>query len=210
MLHIARRNTCIFDLDNTLHDAGHYIYPQINLLMTRYIMCQLQVDRGKANDIRVRYWKKYGATIIGLIKHHNIDPHHFLKMTHDFKIERNHIKASPYLHHLLKRLNGRKFIFSNAPRAYIDEILSFLKIGNFFSDIFSIESTGFKPKPNVCGYHMLLQKSKAIARDCIMVEDTLPNLLPAKKLGFKTIWVDSRVYKPKWVNIKITDIRHLV
>ncbi|MAW33215.1 MAG: pyrimidine 5'-nucleotidase [Proteobacteria bacterium] len=210
MMHIARRNTWIFDLDNTLHDAGYCIYPQINRLMTRYIMGQLQVDRGQANDIRIGYWKKYGATIIGLIKHHNIDPHHFLKITHNFEIEKNNIKASPYLHRLLQRLNGRKFIFSNAPRAYIDEVLRHLKIANFFSDVFSIESTGFKPKPNICGYHILLQKSKAIASDCIMVEDTLPNLLAAKKLGFKTIWLSSKVYKPKWVDIKITDIRHLV
>jgi len=51
----------IFDLDNTLHDASPHIFPHINRSMTAYLQRYLQLDEAAANDLRMHYWRRYGA-----------------------------------------------------------------------------------------------------------------------------------------------------
>ena len=62
-----RKLTWLFDLDNTLHDASHAIFPAINLNMNAYIAQVLQkgglpADDAAVNAARVTYWQRYGAT----------------------------------------------------------------------------------------------------------------------------------------------------
>jgi putative hydrolase of the HAD superfamily len=75
-----------FDLDNTLHDATHAIFRTIDTRMTDYVERHLVVDRAEANRLREFYWRRYGATLLGLVRHHAVDPHHFLRETHDFDV----------------------------------------------------------------------------------------------------------------------------
>ena len=76
----------LFDLDNTLHDASHAIFGAIDRRMTDYVERALGIDRAEANRLRTLYWRRYGATLLGLVRHHGIDPHHFLRETHDFDV----------------------------------------------------------------------------------------------------------------------------
>ena len=76
-----RGPTWIFDLDNTLHDAGPHIFPHLNRAMTVYLEVHLGLGRDEANALRMRYWRRYGATLPGLIRHHDVDPQHFLQET---------------------------------------------------------------------------------------------------------------------------------
>ncbi|MGH8731456.1 MAG: haloacid dehalogenase, partial [Burkholderiales bacterium] len=76
--------TWIFDLDNTLHDARQHIFPHIDRSMTAYLAEHLDLGADAANELRQFYWRRYGATLVGLIRHHGIDPHHFLRETHRF------------------------------------------------------------------------------------------------------------------------------
>ena len=71
--------TWIFDLDNTLHDATPHIFPHINRSMTAYLREHLALDEDQASALRVHYWKTYGATLLGLMRHHGTDPQHFLR-----------------------------------------------------------------------------------------------------------------------------------
>ena len=68
----------IFDLDNTLHNAMVHVFPRINRAMTQYVQTHLNLDEADANALRLAYWKRYGATLLGLIRHHHTDPAHFL------------------------------------------------------------------------------------------------------------------------------------
>lgn len=74
----------LFDLDNTLHNASPHIFPHINRSMTAYLMQHLELDEPAANRLRVDYWRRYGATLLGLMRHHGTDPRHFLHDTHQF------------------------------------------------------------------------------------------------------------------------------
>ena len=77
-----RGRTWIFDLDNTLHDARAHVFPHIDRSMTAYLQESLGLDEAAAGNLRRHYWQRYGATLLGLIRHHDIDPHHFLRETH--------------------------------------------------------------------------------------------------------------------------------
>ena len=74
----------LLDLDNTLHDAGQHVFPRINTAMTDYVARRLNLPPADASDLRIDYWRRYGATLLGMIRHHAIDPHEFLRETHPF------------------------------------------------------------------------------------------------------------------------------
>ena len=105
----------LFDLDNTLHDANPYIFPHINRLMREYIERHLQLDSASASQLRQQYWQRYGATLLGLVRHHRVDPAHFLWETHQFPDLRAMLVADRTLPVRLRQLRGRKLVFSNAP-----------------------------------------------------------------------------------------------
>ena len=71
------QRTWLFDLDNTLHNASAHIFPHIGRAMRDYIRRHLQLDETEATQLRQHYWQRYGATLLGLIRHHDIDPRHF-------------------------------------------------------------------------------------------------------------------------------------
>ena len=54
----------------------------------------------------------------------------------------------PQLRATLRRLPGRKFVFSNAPVHYSRAVLKALGIADLFDGVFSIEHTRFRPKPD--------------------------------------------------------------
>lgn len=179
----------IFDLDDTLHNATAHVFPRINRAMTEYVQTHLNLSEADANALRHRYWQRYGATILGLIRHHGTDPAHFLWHTHQFPDLHRVLVAEPMLRATLIRLPGRKFVFSNAPVHYAQGVLRALGIINLFAAVYTIEHTGYRPKPDVFGFLRLLRSHHLHPRRCIMVEDKLENLRTAKRLGMKTVWV---------------------
>lgn len=199
----------LFDLDNTLHDATPHIFPHINRSMREYIERHLGVDEQEATRIRQGYWVRYGATLLGLMRHHAIDPRHFLRETHRFPDLKGMLVFDKPLLHALRRLPGRKIIFSNAPRQYTETILKLTGLARHFDAIYSVENVRFQPKPMPAGFRALLRAEHLDPRRCIMVEDTLPNLVAAKKLGMKTVWVSPDSRQPPCVDVKIKSVCEL-
>jgi putative hydrolase of the HAD superfamily len=196
----------IFDLDNTLHDARPHIFPHINRSMTEYVAALLGLGDEDANALRDFYWKRYGATLLGLIRHHRVDPEHFLRETHRFPDLDRMVVGRRELRHVLRRLPGRKIVFSNAPGRYAGAVLQALGVRDLFDDVFSIERTRFRPKPQAHGFLRLLHAHGLAPSRCIMVEDSLENLRTARRLGMKTVWVTESNSAPAWVDVSV---RHL-
>jgi len=201
--------TWLFDLDNTLHNATPHIFPHINRSMRQYIERHLAVDTAEANKIRQHYWTRYGATLLGLMRHHGTDPNHFLWETHQFPDLKKMVDFEKPVLHMLRRLRGRKIIFSNAPRHYTEAILEITGLGRYFDAIYSVENVKFQPKPMRAGFHRLLRAEHLDPRRCIMVEDSLPNLVTAKKLGMKTVWVSTGSRQSPYVDVKVSSVRAL-
>jgi putative hydrolase of the HAD superfamily len=204
-----RARTWIFDLDNTLHNARPYIYPHINRAMTEYLQAHLGLEEAAASELRRHYWKRYGATLLGLMRHHGTDPAHFLWHTHQFPELARMLVHEPLLRTTLRRLRGRKVIFSNAPVHYSRAVLKALGIADLFDDVFSIERARYRPKPDSYGFLRLCRANRVNPRRCIMVEDTLDNLRTAGRLGMKTVWITQARANPTYVDVKVASIMRL-
>jgi putative hydrolase of the HAD superfamily len=199
----------VFDLDNTLHNASPHIFPHINSAMTAYLQTHLGLDAAAAGELRRHYWQRYGATLIGLMRHHAIDPEHFLRATHDVGDLPAKIVREPALRATLQRLPGRKLVFSNAPAHYAAAVMQALGIADLFDDVFSIEHTGYRPKPDSFGFLRLFHRNRVRADRCVMVEDTLANLKTAKKLGMATVCVARSAKTPGYVDLIVRNLMQL-
>ena len=196
----------IFDLDDTLHNASAHIFPVMNRAMTQYIMDELTLDETQAHQLRQHYWRVYGATLKGLMRHHGVDASHFLKHTHAFKDLPKMVIQVKRLRSLINSLPGRKCVFTNAPREYALRVLQIMGIEDCFELVFSVESTKFHAKPSVRGFQMLLKTLKTSPKNCVMLEDNLPALMTAKRLGMQTIWVTKKLQKPNFVDFRINSV----
>jgi putative hydrolase of the HAD superfamily len=201
--------TWLFDLDNTLHNATPHIFPHINRSMRQYIERHLGVDKHEASRIRQDYWMRYGATLLGLVRHHGTNPDHFLQATHQFPDLRRMVVFERPVLHALRRLPGRKIIFSNAPRHYAEAILDITGLGACFDAVYSVENLRYQPKPMLAGFRALLSAERLDPRRCVMVEDSLANLISAKKLGMKTVWVSTSYRQSPSVDAKIRSVTEL-
>ncbi|MBI3529766.1 MAG: pyrimidine 5'-nucleotidase [Betaproteobacteria bacterium] len=206
---VRRSRVWIFDLDNTLHDARPHIFPHINRSMTEYVAGLLDLDEEDANALRDFYWKRYGATLLGLIRHHRVDPGHFLRETHHFPELDRMVVGRRELRSVLRRLPGRKIVFSNAPGHYARAVLQALGVRDLFDDVFSIERTRFRPKPEAHGFLRLMHAHRLVASRCVMVEDSLENLRTAKRLGMKTVWMTESNCAPAWVDANVRQLFRL-
>jgi len=201
-----RSRVWIFDLDDTLHDASSQIFPQLNRAMTEYIMDKLKLEEPDAFRLRQHYWRIYGATLKGLMRHHGTCPHDFLHKTHQLLELPQMVIKTKRLRHFLQRLPGRKVIFTNAPMSYAERVLDLLGIEDLFEVVFSVESTRFHPKPGIRGFRHVLSKLGVRASDCIMLEDNPEALKTAKRMGMKTVLISRRMTKPAYVDRRISNV----
>jgi putative hydrolase of the HAD superfamily len=201
--------TWIFDLDNTLHNATPHIFPHINRGMTAYLQRHLGLDEQAAGELRARYWRQYGATLSGMVKHHGTDPEHFIWHTHQFPQLPQMVLREPLLRPQLKKLPGRKLVFSNAPQHYARAVLKLLGVADLFDDVFAIEETRYRPKPQMAGFVRLLAKHHLDPARCVMVEDSAENLYTAKRLGMRTVWVSAERKNPAYVDVKVRNVMEL-
>ena len=194
------RTVWLFDLDNTLHDASAAVYGEINSAMTRYIVDHVGVDAEVASALRVRYWHRYGATLLGLVRHHGVKASHFLDDTHRLPGLEARLKLHVPDRHALARLPGRKFILTNAPRRYAMRVLDTLRLTGCFEGIVTIDEMRMfgqlRPKPDARMLCALAARLGARPADCVLVEDTLDHQRSARRIGMRTAWMQ-RYLKPR-------------
>ena len=177
--------------------------------MREYMQQHLSLNEAEATALRQRYWRRYGATLLGLMRHHDIDPRHFLHHTHQFDDLAGKIVVDPGLRAMLRRLRGRKIIFSNAPSHYTRAVLALTGIERCFDAVYTVERVRYQPKPSIRGFFHLLQEEKLAPESCVMVEDTLPNLRTARQLGMKTVWIATGTRKPPYVDLRLRTVLDL-
>jgi putative hydrolase of the HAD superfamily len=227
----------LFDLDNTLHNASHAIFPAINANMNAYLAKVLgdaenPADQERINAVRLDYWKRYGATLLGMMLHHDVRMEEFLLEAHRFDDLPSMIRAERGLARLLRRLPGRKILLTNAPRRYSHEVVRHLGLHKHFARHIPIESMRvhgkLRPKPSRLLLRKLLAREGMAARHCILVEDTADNLKAAKSLGMRTVWVTRYLRsspnhtplakagllprftkRPHYVDVKVQSVRQL-
>jgi len=204
------RRVWIFDLDNTLHDARPEIFPEMHRQINGYVQRRFNVDEAGANEIRRGFWERYGTTLKGLMRHYSEDPHRYLRETHVFPELSSMVVRDNALKHALLRLDGKKLVFSNAPRHYVEGVLDALGYGRFFDAVYTIESTRFQPKPAFQGFRGLMRAHNLSPQRCAMVDDMLENLRTAKRMGMSTVWVSpDRARRVPYVDLRVASVVQL-
>jgi putative hydrolase of the HAD superfamily len=183
----------LFDLDNTLHNAAVSTFALLNEAMNDYIAHELQVDLAEADRLRLLYWHRHGATLLGLMRHHAVKPAHFLHHTHVLPALDGLLASHPHDLAALRRLPGRKYILTNAPRAYAERVLRCLGLMRHFSGVIGIDQMTmfgqWRPKPDVRMLRALAARLRVAPRDCVLVEDTLANQKAAHRAGMRSVWM---------------------
>jgi putative hydrolase of the HAD superfamily len=183
----------LFDLDDTLHDASTASMPRLHVSFGEYIQQHLQLSKEQSDALRRRYWLRYGATLLGLVKHHGVDAAHFLHHTHLLPGLEETVRGHAHDFAALRRLRGPKYILTNAPRAYAERVLGALGIGRCFDGLISIEDMRMfghlRPKPDARMLRMLLARLRVPAARCVLVEDTLQHQKAARRVGMTTVWM---------------------
>jgi putative hydrolase of the HAD superfamily len=183
----------LFDLDNTLHNAGASAFRHFDGAMNDYIEQTLQVSADEANHLRAHYWARYGSTLLGLIRHHGVRADHFVRHTHSFPTLEQEVITHPHDVAALQRLRGRKIILTNAGRDYAARVLRALGMDGLFDQIIGIEQmTMFgqlRPKPDARLFRALAARLGVHPSRCVLVEDTLAHQKAAFSVGMKTVWM---------------------
>ncbi|CAN2043470.1 putative hydrolase of the HAD superfamily [Candidatus Magnetomoraceae bacterium gMMP-13] len=187
--------TVLFDLDNTLYPAEKDLFPLMDKRINKYMNEIMGIPQEDVDRLRLEYWCEYGLTLMGLMRHHKVDPEDYLMYIHDLDIE-SHLGPDPNLRKSLESLSVRKIVFTNSCKEYAVKVLSSLKIIDLFDEIFDIRLAEYQPKPYPEPYLKILTYMNLTGNKCVMVEDSEKNLKTAKELGMQTILVGKKDTQP--------------
>ena len=179
----------IFDLDNTLYSGKTRVFEQVSKKMSEYISKKLNVSTAEAKEIQKNYFHEYNTTLNGMIKNHKIDADEFLEFVHNIDID--FLKKDLILGEELKKLDGKKIIFTNGSKKHALNVTKRIGIDHYFDDIFDIIDSEFVPKPAIQPYKKLVEKHKIDPKLCGFIEDIARNLKPAYEMGMKTVWIEN-------------------
>ena len=177
----------VFDLDNTLYPASSNLFSKIDVKMKKFIIKNLNVSPDEAHSIQKKYYFKYGTTLAGLMKNHNVKPREFLDYVHNIDV--SSLNEDLKLKKILKSLSGNKYIYTNGSKSHAINVMKRLGINNSITKIFDIENASYIPKPSMTSLKRFMKKFNIKAEEAIFFEDIPKNLINPKKVGFQTVLI---------------------
>lgn len=178
----------LMDVDDTLYAHGKGPFTLVNGMIDEYVMSWCKVGRGEAKALRKKYIDAYGSTLGGLMKHHGVDPGHYLNFVHDVPVE-DLLQRDDRLGEVLGGIEGELVVFSNGSLGYVERVLGALGVSRFFRGLFTIEFMDYIPKPMEHPYKKVMDHYGKGPGDFVLVDDRAPNIRTAWALGMKTILV---------------------
>lgn len=219
----------LIDLDNTLYDASWRVMGEINRRMTGYVADYLAMPLEQASALRDHYWHRYGATLLGLVRHHGVNAHDFLNKTHPTHDLPEFVRRVRGEAARIAQLRGEKWLLTNAPRAYSDHVLELIGLKNSFDRRISIEDMRvcgqLRPKPSHWMMRQILVQSGRSPHRVVLIDDYQENLRAAHALGMRTarIWVSKTarsnarnsgapltIRRPSYVRLQVNSLADLV
>lgn len=208
----------LFDLDDTLHHASGGAFAAIGAAMNDYMVRHLGIEAEAARLLRHGYWQRYGATLLGLVRHHGVSGAHFLAETHALPDLETALRAARADLAWLRRLPGRKVLLTNAPVQYAKRVLKALGIGPQFERVIAIEHMRmfghYRPKPDARMFRHVCAQLRIAPSRCTLVEDSPQHLKSARGLGMATVWMRgwmpaSTRMRPGFVDRRVSRLRDL-
>jgi putative hydrolase of the HAD superfamily len=177
----------VFDLDKTLYPPEARLFDQIEVRMTDWVMAALKVGRDEADRLRDHYWRTYGTTLAGLMAEHDVDPGPYL--THVHEIDLACLAPDVTLADRIRRLPGRKIVYTNGCAPYAERVLAARGLDGLFDAVYGVEHAGFRPKPERAAFEAVFGADGLDAARGAMFEDDPRNLAAPHAMGMRTIHV---------------------
>jgi putative hydrolase of the HAD superfamily len=155
--------------------------------MTDWVMDALKVDRAEADRLRDHYWRTYGTTLAGLMTEHGVDPGPYL--THVHEIDLAHLEPDTKLAQRIRRLPGRKIVYTNGCAPYAERVLAARGLDGHFDAVYGVEHAGFRPKPERAAFETIFAADGLDATRGAMFEDDPRNLAAPHAMGMRTVHV---------------------
>lgn len=183
----AHVETWVFDLDNTLYPPEVCLFDQIEVRMTAWVSKALGVNEGEANRLRKDYWARYGTTLAGLMREHDVDPGPYLTDVHDISFDA--LQPDPKLAEAIKALPGRAIVYTNGCEPYARNVLTARGLTDCFEAVYGVEHAAFRPKPEREAFETIIALDGFDPDRAAMFEDDTRNLQAPKALGMRTVHV---------------------
>ena len=179
--------TWLFDLDNTLYPHEAEVMALVEAKMSAFVARETGLSYEDAYQLQKRYLNEHGTTLAGLMANHGVEPHRFLDEVHDVSLDSLHPNFE--LNDLIRRLPGKRVVFTNGDNRHATRILDRLAMGDLFDGLFHLEHANFVPKPNLATFELMMAAHGVIPAETAFFEDSPRNLAPAHQLGMTTILV---------------------
>ncbi|GAB4565547.1 MAG: hypothetical protein Kow0047_16230 [Anaerolineae bacterium] len=180
----------LFDLDETLYPPGSGVMDAIHRLMDQWIRQHIPIKPEAIPELRQRLYRQYGTSMSGLLAEYQIDPDDFLHFVHDFD-PAEFLRPDPKLRRALIEVPLRRIIFTNGTRAHAQRVMAALGVEDLFERVIDVADVGYVSKPAWPAYQRAVELLGAQPEACVLVEDSLRNLLPARAMGMVTVLVSS-------------------
>jgi putative hydrolase of the HAD superfamily len=184
-----RFNTLFFDLDDTLYPSSTGLWNAIRDRMGQYMHERLNIPWEDIPRIRIQYLETYGTTLRGLQHFYKVDTEDYLAFVHDLPLDQ-YLYPEPKVRSLLLSLPQPKWIFTNADEAHARRVLAVLELSDCFQGVIDLHALDFFCKPEKETYLRALEiAGEDNPSCCVLLDDSVRNLAPARTLGFTTVLV---------------------
>jgi len=184
---LSHVDTWLFDLDNTLYPLECGLAAQVDARLTEFMVELTGLPPAEALALQKRYLEEHGLTLIGLMKHHDVEPAGFNARFHDLPLDV--LRRDERLARAVARLQGRRLIFTNADDVHTRRVLDALGLAHLFHDVFHLISADYEPKPSAAAFERLIAAHDIRPASTAFFEDRAVNLAPAAELGMTTVLV---------------------
>ena len=178
----------LLDVDNTLYPRARGIVERVDALINRYLAERMRTPTAEVATLRHDLRQAHGTTLRGLMHRHGIDPDDYLRFVHAIDLG-GLLAPDPALRAMLGRIPLPKVAVTNGSSAHAHAVLDHLRVGDRFLRVYALEQMAYVPKPFPEAYQAVLADLPAHPGECILVEDSTPNLTTARQLGMYTVHV---------------------
>jgi putative hydrolase of the HAD superfamily len=154
-----------------------------------YMIERMGMDPEIVPGLRRAYWEQYGTTSRGLQAVHGLDVDEYMHYVHDLPLDA-YIRPNPAFDTALDALPQHKVVFTNATAEHARAVLEVIGVDHHFEEIFDAFFVENEGKPAPSAYHRFLEALDVPGAACLMAEDSVRNLRPARALGMVTVLVD--------------------
>tara|TARA_Y100001960_G_C14776107_1_gene883245 strand:- start:4398 stop:5114 length:717 start_codon:yes stop_codon:yes gene_type:complete len=188
----------LFDMDGTLYSSNAKVEHQIISSMQTTACEFLNIDRSEAIKLLQKYRKMYKSSVLGLEKHHSINPYEFYDNVYN-RLDISKMEKYPDMDITLKSLSKLCpiFLMTNSNRGFTDRTLEKLNLKNTFEETFTVEDNYFLRKPNIEVYQNIINNKLSLEfSEIAMFDDIASSLKVISNEGSTTILVGNGLLPP--------------